>query len=105
MSVQKYNAPIEAHAYQIFDDVVAIIDCKKGMSLTNSIEYWIKIISAQNGFRPQDKKWIYRDSIDIWDGYDPVRNNFITLSTNSFPEALAMIRGEKFIKLPENHYR
>lgn len=105
MNIQIYNQPVEAHAYEIFDDVVAIIDCKKGKTITNSIEYWIKLICQQNGFNPQDKKWIYRDSIDMWDGFDPIKKEFIAISTTSFAEALAIIRGQKFAKLPKNNLK
>jgi hypothetical protein len=95
MNTSPILRPFEAHSYQIFDDVVAMVDCKKGMSLTNSIDYWIKVICQSNGFSAKDKKWIYRDSIGIWDGYEPLTKKFIPINTTIFEEALAYIRGNQ----------
>ena len=79
-------------SFHISDGVVAIIDHDNGgMSVTNDIENVVEYICLYSGIRADEYKWIYRDSEEIWDGWDPVKNTFVHLQMHSESEAREQI--------------
>lgn len=63
---------------------IAIEDRDIGsMSVTNDISNVCEYLLHTLGFKLHEMAhyiWVYKDSDDIWDGYDPINNKFIPLS-------------------------
>ena len=75
------------------DNVISIIDLNLGrMSVTNDIENVVGAIAEQNGITNIDK-WlvVYRDSEGTWDGWIPLRENFVPLNCETEEAAIQKI--------------
>lgn len=83
MARADYNARlINAHK------VWSIVDEDKGrMSVTNDIENVVGEICTRQNIEAKDYKWIYRDSSGNWDGWDPEKEDFISLNAQDENEA------------------
>lgn len=87
--------PKSDYTYTIEDDILAIVDLNLGrMSVTNNIENVIAEIAEERRFLPEEVLVIYRDSEELWDGWDTKTESFILLQTCSKDEAKRLIRQE-----------
>lgn len=70
----------------------SIVDEDRGrMSVTNDIENVVGEICTRQNIEAKDYKWIYRDSEGMWDGWDPVREDFISLGADNEKDAIQFI--------------
>lgn len=61
------------------------------LSLTNGIDTVVREISRRENLDPAKYKWVYKDSEDIWDGYNPATETFISLHKATEKEAIEAI--------------
>lgn len=72
--------------------VVAIVDLNKGnMSVTNQIEEVVAAIATKESIVAKHWQWIYRDTENIYDGWDPTTEQFILLGAHSLEAALELV--------------
>ena len=83
------------YSYALKEDVkmVVIIDQNGPMSLTNDIENVIEEICDAKSISPPEWGFLYQDSTNMWDGFDPLQGTFIDIQTKDRDHAiLEMLR-------------
>ena len=83
------------YRYKIYPDdkILSIIDLKNGKSVTNDIEFIINTIAAkENNIELCIYKVIYRDTVNVWDGFDNKTRKFISLNLESEYAAIEAIK-------------
>jgi hypothetical protein len=69
--------------------VLVIEDLNLGrVSVTNDIENVLNEIGLKEWIDPREYMVIYRDSGGVWDGYDPVMDEFIPLAESTWSAAV-----------------
>ena len=81
------------YTYAILDtqgrNVISIIDENKGnRAVTNAIEQVIKEIAEAEKVNAEQYMIIYRDTENMWDGYDFKKRTFVPLQCNSEETAI-----------------
>lgn len=70
-----------------------------GTSVTNSIESIIQEIEDENQINTKNYLVIYKDSEDVWDGWDSKKNEFVILHSFNAYDAIT-----KYINIKNNGY-
>lgn len=85
------------HRYKILRDytkpIIAIVDGKSGKTVTNSIEDILRVIGKAEEIDIKKYLVIYKDTNDIWDGWDTVNEDFIPLNQKTMIDAIREIIG------------
>lgn len=77
------------YTYHFQDGFLCIEDLNQGgMSVTNCIEDCIETICVIEGIDPMGTKTLYKDSEEMWDGFDYASGKFIFLSCGTLAEAI-----------------
>ena len=77
------------YTYKLDGNDLYIIDEDFGnMSVTNSIEKIVKKICSMEKKDPKDLNIVYRDSDQIWDGWDYKTKSFIALHFTDSEKAM-----------------
>lgn len=81
------------YVYQVTDfhgrNVIAIVDMNLGnMSVTNGIEQVVENIAREKQIEPHHFMIVYCDSEGVWDGWDPVIEQFVSLDARTWEEAV-----------------
>lgn len=86
------------YTYKIFRDerVISIVDLDGPMSVTNNIDRVVEEITNCEHILISRFCVIYKDTSGVWDGYDPLKDQFIIL--NEQHEIDALIEIQKQIK-------
>lgn len=67
---------------------IVIVDNNVGVSVTNNIENIIQYISEEENIDISEFVIIYKDSEGVWDGFNPITQDFIVISAESEEDAI-----------------
>lgn len=68
--------------------IIGIIDLDKGTSVTNDIENVVEEIGEAEDIDPKECLIVYRDSFELWDGWDHKTQSFVPLQCRTLDDAL-----------------
>lgn len=86
MSRAKYSYHLEQD-----DKVGCIVDLNGPTSVTNDIENVIEEIIDKESINSTDWNWVYQDSENMWDGFDPFTGSFVVMQMRRREDAIKEI--------------
>ena len=88
--------------YGILGDVLWMEDLGEGQSLTNGMEYALRLVSTSEGIRISDYRICYRDSEGRWDGVAMIGGqvSFYPIGACSRSEALNLMNPQPLTPNP-----
>ena len=77
-----------SYNYMVKGNLVSIVDCGSGKSVTDNIENVVEQICTREKIDPNVTDFIYRDTSGMWDAWDHKKQNFILLFCKNEDDAI-----------------